>query len=295
VGATGDEDERRPRFFGVGVKRAVLVLIYLLVTWPLVLGNSSTNFPADIPEGLIVATVLLMVAAAVNLAWRRRRWSRSGQSAYRPTYRMSLTAVPVVLVALILAALSAAGQSINSQKQRESLATSDASSSNPVDRDRGAYAAWLSDYPTAVGQMALAAHNLNLVRNEEKKAKPSLRRLVVDFAAAQSHAKLYLAAVSDLAASRPVVQQMKALHLQEARTLVAATNDYARGLKPYNQHLLNAGDLLWARFVTQVRASSRAEDVTYHRLGGYAAFKNRIDWNALASEMGSATSTGRSG
>ena len=159
----------------------------------------------------------------------------------------------------------------------------------------GAYAAWLSDYPTAVGQMALAPHNLNLVRNEEKKAKPSLPRLVADFAAAQSHAKLYLAAVSALAAARPVVQQMKALHLQEARTLVAATNDYARGLKPYNQHLLNTGDLLWARFVTQVRASSRAEDGTYHRLGGYAAFKNRVDWNALASEMGSATSTGRSG
>jgi hypothetical protein len=88
---------------------------------------------------------------------------------------------------------------------------------------------------------------------------------------------------------------MKALHLQEARTLVAATTDYTRGLTPYNQHLLNTGDMLWARFVTQVRASSRAEDVTYDRLGGYTAFKNRVDRNAFATEMGSAISTGRLG
>ena len=34
VGATGDVDERRPRFFGVGVTRAVLVLVYLITDRP---------------------------------------------------------------------------------------------------------------------------------------------------------------------------------------------------------------------------------------------------------------------
>lgn len=132
MAATSDVDQRRPRFVGVGVKRALLILVYLLVTWPLVLGNSSTTFPADIPEGLVAATVLAMVVAGVNFAWRRRRWSRSGQRPYGPTYRMSLTAIPVVLAAFVLAALSAAGQSINSHKQRQSLAVSDTGSTAPA-------------------------------------------------------------------------------------------------------------------------------------------------------------------
>lgn len=281
--------------FGVGIWRALLVLLYLAFAWPLVLGSSTTQFPADIPEGVAVAALWLAVIAGLNLGWRRWRWARAGHEASKPRYPVSLTAIPVVLAAFVLAAMASAGQQLNSEKTRRALSTSDATSSKPVDRDRGAYAAWLSQYPTAVGQMALATHNLNLVRNEEKKAKPSFTRLVADFTAGQSHAKRYLAAVSALRADRPVVQRMKALHLREARTLVAATNDYVHGIEPFNQHRLDTGDALWARFMTQVRASSHAEDVTYRRLGGYGAFKNRVDWNKLASDMGSATSTGRSG
>jgi len=99
----GDDEvleEKRPRVFGVGVRRTLLVVAYLLLAWPLVLPDSAT-FPSDIPEGLALAALTLAVVAGISLGYRRWRWSRGDQLDYRPSYRVSLTSVPVVLVALV--------------------------------------------------------------------------------------------------------------------------------------------------------------------------------------------------
>jgi hypothetical protein len=290
----GVSAEKRPRVLGVGVMRTLLVFVYLTLAWPLVLPTSAT-FPWDIPEGIAIAAVALAVVAGINFAWRRRRWSQGDKTGRRPAFRVSLTTIPVLLVAFLLAVGAAANRAAQTQLERQRLAATDAVSVSPLDRDRGAYAVWLTDYPGAVQQMAAVVHNYRLTLAEEKEAHPSLARLLADLSAAQTHATAYLTAVEALPTERPIVQQMKALHIREARTAVAATTDYVHGLKPFNQRQLDAGDALWTRFLAQVRASSQAEEATYRRLGGYAAFKNRVDFSQLADEMSSATSTGRSG
>lgn len=123
------------------VLRGLMLVAYLALSWPLVLSTGDNGgFPEDLVVGVLVAAVLLMVVAAVALAWRRWRQRRNPErgTAGAATFRNALTSVPVVLVAFTFATLSAVGRQAQQQHQRASLATSDAVSSNPQDRDRGA-------------------------------------------------------------------------------------------------------------------------------------------------------------
>ena len=70
--------EKRPRVFGVGVMRALLVVVYLLLAWPLVLPDSAA-FPSDIPEGIAIAALTLAVVAGINL----------GPAGFVPIYRLT--------------------------------------------------------------------------------------------------------------------------------------------------------------------------------------------------------------
>jgi hypothetical protein len=283
-GAAEVSEEKRPRLFGVGVWRAVLVVAYLLLAWPLVLPDAAT-FPSDIPEGLALAALTLSVVAGISLGYRRWRWSRGDQLGHRPSYRVSFTSIPVVLVALVLALGAASNRAAQRQQNRQNLATSDAVSADPLNRDRGAYAAWMTTYPGAMKEEALALHNLRLVRAEVKRAHPAMVKLTSDFAAAHTHAQRFLAAIEAQPAATSAVHGVKALHVRAANTLVAATTDYVRGLHPVNQKLLNVGDTLVARFETDLRYAVHQGDALYHSLGGYSAFKNRIDWQAYGNQL----------
>jgi hypothetical protein len=280
--------EKRPGLFGVGVKRTLLVVVYLLLAWPMLLPDSAT-FPSDIPEGLTLAALTLAVLAAISLGWRRWRWSHHGRSGHKPTYRVSLTSIPVVLLAFVLAGGASANRAAEAQHQRHNLAASDAVSTTPLERDRGAFAAWMTNFPAATMEEALALRNVRLVRAEESRSHPSLAKLTTYFAAAQTHARRYLAAIEAQPAATSAVKAIKTLHQQEATALVAATTDYVRGLHPVDQKLLDAGDMVFARFQRDLRRAGSQGDALYHRLGGYAAFKNRLDFEAYAEQLLAAT------
>jgi hypothetical protein len=127
---------------------------------------------------------------------------------------------------------------------------------------------------------------LRLVRAEEKNAHPSLAKLASDFAAAKTHAQKFLAASETQPAATPAVQAVKALDVHAASTLVAATRDYVRGLHPFSQKLLDAGDALFARFTNDLSPQAAAKgDALYQRLGGYAAFEHRVDFQTYSDQM----------
>ena len=81
------------------------------------------------------------------------------------------------------------------------------------------------------------------------------------------------------------MKAIKTLHRQEASALVTATTDYVRGLHPIDQKLLNARDTAFARFQRDYRRAAVQGDALYHQLGGYAAFKNRLDFQAYAEQL----------
>jgi len=138
----------------------------------------------------------------------------------------------------------------------------------------------MTTYPAAIRDEALALHNMRLIRAEERRAHPSVATLTTGFAALQTHARRFLAAIEAQPASTSAVQGIKTLHVRAARILVAASTDYVRGLHSVNQPLLNAGDTLVARFETNLRQAALQGDALYKSLGGYSAFKNRLDFEA---------------
>lgn len=268
--------------------RGLMLLVYLAVAWPLVLNSGNTGgFPEDLVVGVLVAALLLMVVAAVALTLRRRRYRKdpARSVAAKPKFTDMLISVPVVLVALVLAGLSAGGRQIQAQQQRTRLAASDAVSNNPEDRDRGALAAWMTSIPAGQQEKALAIHQLALLKSALRAPTLNLPKLVSYAQVANQHADAFVAAVGTEPAATSDVTTVKALHLQEARLFLAATSDYLRGLRRRDPKLLTAGDGLLQRSYKFAQQSARRGEALYHRLGGYQAFGSRIDFQAYASAI----------
>ena len=113
---------------------------------------------------------------------------------------------------------------------------------------------------------------------------PSLAKLTTHFAAAQTHARRFHAAIEAQLAATSAVKVIKT-DRQEASALITATTNYVRGLHPIDQKLLNASYTAFARFQRDYRRAAVQGDALYHRLGGYAAFKNRLDFQAYAEQL----------
>lgn len=271
--------------------RGLMMLMYVALTWPLVIDpNRDGAFPQNLVTGVLVATVVLMVLAAIALPLRRRRRRKNPHSGRgtAPTFANTVTSVPVVLLAFVLASVSAAGRQIDLQQKRSQLATSDAVSSNPVDRDRGALAAWLQDLPVGQQDKALGIKQLALMLRELGGANPNLTSLVAQAKTARAAAARFLADVDAEPAATADVQAVKALHRQEASLFLAATDAYLRGLSTRDQKLLDHGDALMQQSDAAARQSVSHGEALYARLGGASAFQSRVDFQALAAGIGQA-------
>jgi hypothetical protein len=286
----GAQDARpRPASRVGAVLRVLMVILYLGAAWPLVIDpNKDGGFPQDLIVGLLLAGMLLAVVAAVAFGIKRWSFSRrqsDGLAATAPRFRQSLTSVPVVVIALALAGLSAAGRQAQQQQQRKALAASDASSANPLDRDRGALAAWITAVPGSVRYEALAVHQIALLRQGLGAKSPDLTKLVSEARTANHDAALYAAAVEREPAATPDVRAVKALQEQSASDFAGATSDYLRGLQERDLKLLDQGDNLRSSSYQLSQQTSQRGEALYQRLGGYRAFGSRIDFQAYANAV----------
>jgi hypothetical protein len=264
--------------------RGLLLLVYLAAAWPLVADTTNTDtFLEDLVVGVVVATLLLLIVAAVALLVRRWRYqSNPDRHAAMPTYRNALTSVPVVLVAFVIALFGAVGHQAQQQKQRKQLAASDAKSTNPQDRDRGALAAWMTSLPVSIHDESLALHQIALIRRGLSAASVNLPKLVTEAQAANRYAGLYLADVSQEPAATPEVVAIKAIQQRAARQFLAATGDYLDGLRMREVKLLNQGDAHMQSANRLTQQTAQRGEALYSSLGGYQAFGNRIDFQAYA-------------
>lgn len=270
------------------VLRGLMLLVYLVLAGSFLAETSNTTgLATELITGALLAIVLLVVVAAVALALRRWGYRKNPErrSDGKPMFKQKLVSGPVMLVALALAFVSAAGQQAQMQRHRAQLAVSDAASSNPQNRDRGALAAWMTSFPAAFQDQALALHQLALLSRALSSQTVSSPTVVTYAQAANRYARAFAADVAAEPAPTPDVEAIKGLYQQAANLFLNATGDYLRGLRNRDLKLLREGDALIRRSEQLTRQTGQQGDALYHRFGGYQAFGGRIDFQAYSQAL----------
>lgn len=285
-------------------------LRWLMVVVYVVVGGSFSADPSDtgglvakLIAGALAAALLLVVVAAVAFAWRRWRYSKAppASQSVRPRFTDVLTSVPVVLVALAIAFLSAVGRRSEHHNQSATgaapvngtAAVNGSASSSPQDRDRDALAAWMTSVPAGQLDKAQAVHQLTLIRQGLSARSLNLPKLVAYAQTADRDAAMFVAEVGKEPAATADVRAVKAVHKREATAFLAATSDYLHGLRARDVALLDKGDTQLRRSDRLAQQAGQQGDALYHRLGGSRAFGSRIDFQAFERDVHQAQATAK--
>lgn len=286
--ATGTPDTDAGRRTWVEVVRWFLVIAYPLATWPVVTDPDTwadSQLAGRIGAGVIISVLWL---ASLSVVWwgvlrlvRKRRRS----------YLQVLVSIPVLLTAFFLANLSVVGREASDRESSERSLAASADAALPgtatpeqkLARRRTAFAEWYDD---SVSVLAATGKTLAPVRKVVGSRDPSDAELQTWFDQAHASAQTLTARVTQLRSNDPELGAVTRQMRRAAHLMLAATRDYSLGLAADDLDRVERGDPKIRRGQRlMVQASNRA-DRLYTQLGGYDAFRGKIDFDRAAELAG---------